>query len=457
MRSISNINSPMKRLCLILIVFLCFISNSFSADTKVRLRGRNISGYEGNVIIYESGVKSDCLRLNTFLVKLDSNGRFDTTITVSKPGYWVVGACNVYLVPGGNIEITYNANQKEYLFTGTTSKECMFLAKNSLNVYVDLSFLNGGKNARKTFVETKRVIDSLASIRMRLLENSKDMDANFVEIEKACTYAHVVDSYLSYYMFTKNYIKCNIGDEAETPEGKAYIESIRKYVEPLTKKFFNDRFFVNFDVRWVVERCKNGGLIAVPKGSIWDQVYSVRGLMQKFENGKLGEVMPEAKQLLPNLTNEDLTAILKDEIEQRDVLSCGKPAFDFELEDVDGNRIDMNAYKGKAIYIDLWATWCGPCKKESPAFLQLKEKYPDVVFISISIDKNKVDWKKYLASKPKSKVVQGYSVNNDALENQWNVTSIPRFIIINKENKIVDAFAPRPSEAGIVKLLDQAL
>lgn len=457
MRLISNINSPMNRLCLLLIVSLCFISKSFSADTKVRLRGCNFTGYEGNVIIYESGVGADCLRLKTFYVKLDQNGRFDTTITVNKPEYWVVGACNVYLVPGGNLEITYNASLKEYSFTGTTSKECLFLAKNSLNVYVELSFLDGGKNARKTFVETKRVIDSLASIRMRLLETSKNLDHNFVEIQKACTQAHVVNSYLNYYMFTPNYVKCNMGDEAETPEGKAYLESIRKYVEPLTMEFFNDRYFIDSDVRWIVERCKNGGLITVPKGSIWDQVYSVRRLMQKFENEKLGVVIAEAKQLLPNLTNEDLLSILKDEIEQRDVLSSGKPAFDFELEDIEGKRIDMNAYKGKAIYIDLWATWCGPCKKESPAFLQLKEKYPDVVFISISIDKNMTDWKKYLASKPKSNVVQGYSVNNESLMSKWSVKSVPRFILINKEYRIVDAFAPRPSELGIVKLLDQVL
>ena len=88
---------------------------------------------------------------------------------------------------------------------------------------------------------------------MHLLETSKGLDPFFVEIEKARTQAHVVNSYLNYFMFTQGYVACDMGNEGSTPQGKEYIESIREYVEPLVKSFLDDRFSLNADIRWAVE------------------------------------------------------------------------------------------------------------------------------------------------------------------------------------------------------------
>lgn len=54
------------------------------------------------------------------------------------------------------------------------------------------------------------------------------------------------------------------------------------------------------------------------------------------------------------------------------------------MTDVDGNEKKLSDFRGKLIYIDLWATWCGPCIQESPAFTALSEKYPDIEFLQIS-------------------------------------------------------------------------
>ncbi|MGE0076683.1 MAG: TlpA family protein disulfide reductase [Bacteroidales bacterium] len=449
----------MKNYSILIAVLFCAILNSCTTtDSLLHLRGFNIQGYNGKAAIYEDDLKRDCsFRFGALSVSLDKNGMFDTAMVVSKPGYYTIESCSTYLVPGGNLDITYNSSTNDYSFTGTTANECVFLNKNPLNLYGDFSFIYGGKSVRNTFVETKQVVDSLASLRIKLLDSCKNLDPFFVEVEKARTKAHLVNSYLNYYMYTKDYVICDMGSEGQTPGGKEYIESVRGFIEPIVKEFFDERFAINSDIRWVVERCVNGGLITVPEGSIWDQLYTARGLMQKFENenGGLAKVVEEAKLQLPKFTDPELLSIIKNEIEQKDRLAPGITALEFELEDIDGNRVDVSAFKGRTIYIDLWATWCGICIAESPSFVKLKEEYPDVVFMSISIDEKKEHWKKFITAKPKTAVLQFIAVDNAALMNAWNVFGVPRCILIDKDYKIVDAYAPRPTTEEIKKLLDE--
>lgn len=446
----------MKNIFLLAVASLWFSISSFSADNSVRLRGNNFQGFDGKITIYEDCLRRDCsIRLGSFSVKLDNDGRFDTTIVISKPQYYTIDACSIFLIPGGDLEITYNANLKEYSFTGRTASECAFLMNNPLNLYGEFSFLGGGKNIKNTFIKTKKCVDSIASIRVKLLNESKNLDSYFVEIERARTQAHIVNSYINYYMLTPHKVKCYMGDEAKTQEGRKFLESIRKYVEPLTKEFFNERYIANVDIRFIVERCKNGGFITIHKGAIWDQVYSVRDLMDKFsqENGGLDKVVIEAKKLLPILTNSELSAILKNEIYEKDNLASGKVALEFEIEDVNGNKIDLSAYKGRPILIDLWATWCSICIVEMPFFVKLKEKYPNVAFVSISIDENKERWKEYLASKPKNGIPQFVASNKNKFTKTWNVFGVPRYILLDKDFKIVDAYAPHPRMKEVEQLL----
>jgi thiol-disulfide isomerase/thioredoxin len=53
----------------------------------------------------------------------------------------------------------------------------------------------------------------------------------------------------------------------------------------------------------------------------------------------------------------------------------GKPAPDFELLDVNGARFTLSALKGKAVVVNFWATWCAPCKEETPWFVHLQQQY----------------------------------------------------------------------------------
>lgn len=136
------------------------------------------------------------------------------------------------------------------------------------------------------------------------------------------------------------------------------------------------------------------------------------------------------------------------------------PAFSFDNNN--GGKSKLEDFRGKYVYIDIWATWCGYCLKELPHLKKLEEDYKgkNVVFVSISED-NPEDvnkWKKMI----KDKEMSGVQLIADKdtrvqLDSFFNISGIPRFIILDPNGKIVDADAPRPSDPDLSLLFESLL
>jgi len=140
----------------------------------------------------------------------------------------------------------------------------------------------------------------------------------------------------------------------------------------------------------------------------------------------------------------------------------GKPSPAFNYENFKGGTTKLEDFKGKYVYIDVWATWCGPCRQEIPFLQKVEEKYhgKNIVFTSISIDtaKDHEKWKKMVGDKTlggvqlfadkdwKSEFIQAYGIN-----------SIPRFILIDPKGNVVEADAKRPSDPALQEQLDKLL
>lgn len=133
----------------------------------------------------------------------------------------------------------------------------------------------------------------------------------------------------------------------------------------------------------------------------------------------------------------------------------GKPSPSFEGEDVNGKKIKLEDFRGKYVLVDIWATWCGPCKAEIPALKELEKEFrgKNIEFVSFSVDDavDKDIWKKFI----KENEMKGVQIFAD---NSWKsnfltelkVQGIPRFVLIDPKGNIVDPFAPTPS-SGILK------
>jgi thiol-disulfide isomerase/thioredoxin len=136
------------------------------------------------------------------------------------------------------------------------------------------------------------------------------------------------------------------------------------------------------------------------------------------------------------------------------------PSFDYENHK--GGKTKLEDLRGKYVYIDVWATWCGPCRAEIPFLQKVEEKYKgkNITFVSMSVDEKK-DYEKW------KKMVTDKSLGGTQLiaDNNWNsafitayaINSIPRFILIDPKGNVIDADAKRPSDAALEVQLDKLL
>ncbi len=146
-------------------------------------------------------------------------------------------------------------------------------------------------------------------------------------------------------------------------------------------------------------------------------------------------------------------------IESMKNTKTGTIAPDNEFTDIDGKLHHFSDYKGKLLYVDFWATWCGPCKAEIPHLAKLVEHYKDnlkIQFISVSVDANAEAWKKMITTdRPAWPQFIANKEQNEKISKDWGIAAIPRFIMINPDGTINSADALRPSDESLIPLLDK--
>jgi thiol-disulfide isomerase/thioredoxin len=161
-----------------------------------------------------------------------------------------------------------------------------------------------------------------------------------------------------------------------------------------------------------------------------------------------------------NSTNEENNKKITKDYNNLKSLAKGNPSPSFTAyEDNAGGTKSLEDLKGKYVYIDVWATWCGPCIAEIPSLKKVEKAFhgKNIQFLSISIDTDKDHdkWKKMIIDKELS----GMQLMAD---NNWEsqfvadfmIKGIPRFILIDPNGNILDANAPRPSDKKLVATLN---
>ena len=142
----------------------------------------------------------------------------------------------------------------------------------------------------------------------------------------------------------------------------------------------------------------------------------------------------------------DLSPVYVDEFMKRKATVPGSPfPAGVNIVDADGKAVDFAQFKGKYVYIDMWASWCGPCCKEVPHLKKLESELnnDNVVFVSVSSDKDEQAWR----NKMSELKMHGYQFldKENTLGEALNVKGIPFFVIYDKEGNLHTYGALRPS------------
>lgn len=176
----------------------------------------------------------------------------------------------------------------------------------------------------------------------------------------------------------------------------------------------------------------------------------------------LNETKAHLKLFIQSIESESyktsIQQLIADKEQELLLTQIGQPAPAFTLKSNKGTLHSLSDFKGKVVYIDLWASWCIPCRQETPNLKQLYEAYKDderIEFISIAVSDGEREWRKALEEDQplwlqlyddEGKVNQAYVAN-----------SIPKFIVIDKKGNIVNFSAPGPSSGKVLErlLLDE--
>ncbi len=215
--------------------------------------------------------------------------------------------------------------------------------------------------------------------------------------------------------------------------------------------------------------------------TVFDSICKKKNLFVKVKNDFLlqtmeGMIRANSEQLEPFFPNSDIekyTKKFRKEVKDTALLSYFEQKYridpptsnELELQDIMGNNKTfkeiLNSHKGKVVYVDFWASWCGACRANMPDSKKLDAEFgpKGVVFIYISSDVKLDNWKNSIQK-------MGLNENNYVQRNQnysqmleeLTINTIPRYLLYNKQGKLVHKDAPRPvATAEIIKLFNQYL
>jgi thiol-disulfide isomerase/thioredoxin len=239
-------------------------------------------------------------------------------------------------------------------------------------------------------------------------------------------------------------LDANQFDESLSFSGKGASENNYLADKTRTAAQFEERFMKltsDAEVDHFCENEKNNGYKKLESGNYDAKFVSLSKLMLVQELTQLKKYFKETKE--------------KSKMN-------GSPAPGFEYVDTTGKKVKLDDFKGKYVYIDIWATWCGPCRAEIPYLKKAEEKYhgKNLAFVSISIDVDKdfEKWQKFVAEKQLggTQLFADKNWESDFMKH-FGVNSIPRFLLIDPQGKVVYADAKRPSDPKLGEILDGLL
>ncbi|TJY33874.1 TlpA family protein disulfide reductase [Pontimicrobium aquaticum] len=448
----------MKRLLVVLILLTTFFSckTDDPTITKLFITG-NIKNPIMNAVLFKGHDINKTIPLN-------DDGSFKELLDIKQDGYFSLThgheSSILYLKQGDSLNIAFDTNNfnASITFKGNLAEENRYLILKSK--FIEENSIDYPMLFSMEQLEFHQTINKLKTKTDQLIENTPNLDSNFVELEKKSNYFDYLiklQTYPSYHAsFTKNK-NVQLTNEFTKPfeefdySNQYYYTSFQNYKQ-IVLNHYKRAIIKNEDIANLFVQL-NQIKSTVIKNDIVKSLS--KNLELNYENNK---VLYEGIMLISD--DEVFKNKLTTQYNKVKLLSKGMPSPKFnDYENHKGGKTSLDDLKGKYLYIDIWATWCAPCIREIPYLKALEYKFQDknIDFVSISIDRHDDydTWRKMVMDKD----LQGIQLLADSdwksnFIKQYNIIGIPRFIILDADGNIVSANAQRPSSHSLELLLN---
>lgn len=144
--------------------------------------------------------------------------------------------------------------------------------------------------------------------------------------------------------------------------------------------------------------------------------------------------------LSEEVRNSEIGKSLANSIAYAKVGAVGTKALDFTQNDVNGKPVKLSSFRGKYVLIDFWASWCKPCRLESPNLVKVYNKFKakNFTILSVSLDQSKEAWLKAIeADKLTWTHVSDLQYWSNAVAQMYHIQSIPANFLIDPDGKVI--------------------
>jgi len=398
------------------------------------------------------------------------DGIFRDTIEI-QTGYYIIGVkteyADLFLQPGADVHIEIDMNEfdESISFSGKGSPENNFLAQSYLRYEAaqkklgnisEVSEENYVKFLNSHLAEEKYYLsvcipcsETFREFHLHHLKIKRAQDLKSFPFVKAMFSGSREPITLS-----ESYPDPFEGIDLDNPEllmVPGFIDVVLSQIEPEVKRLIQADSTRDYGVTLLEVAKTNISNELIREGvayNTFNRLIDHSSQKQKLYDMVITSVKKQAYVDQINASYSKWTSITK-----------GMSVPEFEFSDSKGEKFKLSDFQGKYVLIDIWATWCMPCLAEVPAFNELHDTFEnsEIVFVGLAWQDAKDKWLKKIES-GSLKGIQLYADNsNHDFFKTLIVKSIPRYILLDKEGKLLDHDAPRPSGGKLEEVLESLL
>lgn len=405
--------------------------------------------------------------------KLHEDGSFLDTIQNIESGFYTFKYNNetsvFYLKPGDNLNLVLDTKEfdESIKYTGVGNNENNYLAQKylkdeSLGKLATYQYL--GKLDENAYI---KITDSINHLETAFLNEQKEIDSDFKVLEEASIKYIKANKLAKYELYRRYFTEekdfevsnnypdynkgLNLNDESLIGV-PSYIGYLNHYYGKKSQILAEND---SIDQALAMIKILSSEVTSTPikdklmYGAARYGVTYTKDLQSYYDIFMANSTVVDHK----NDVTEKYKKLIK--------LAKGQPSPKFnDYENFKGGTTSLDDLKGQYVYVDVWATWCGPCKREIPYLKEVEKSYhgKKIAFVSMSIDV-KTDHEKWLKM-VEEKELGGIQLFADSdwksqFITEYAIQGIPRFILIDPNGKIVDSNAPRPSDSKLTTLFDE--